>query len=101
MTDDDMITGRGPKPAIVPPADLSDDICRAVEKRPGDTVRCTRVSEDSYRCNWWAPQATGTYDNPAMGGLLVTTHRVRKSRFLHATRRGGELVIEEVAYTPR
>lgn len=97
MTDDDMITGRGPRPAPVAPVDLSEEICRAVEKRPGDTVRCTRVSEDGYRCNWWAPSATAGYDNPAMGGLLVTTHRVRKSRFLRATRRGGEIVIEEVA----
>ena len=73
--------------------DLSDEICSSVEKRPGDLVRCTLVCNDNYRCNWWAPQATGTYDNPGMGGLLVTTHRVRRSRFLHATRSGKQLVI--------
>jgi hypothetical protein len=77
-------------------ADLSEEITRTVEKRPGDEVRCTRVSADTYRCNWWSQQPTGSYDNPSMAGLLVTTHRVRQSRFLHVTREAGRLVIREV-----
>lgn len=85
-------TPRAPKRA----EDLSDEIIRTVEKLPGDEVRCTRVSADGYRCNWWAAQSTGTYDNPSMGGLLVTTHRVRKSRFLRVTKEGGRLVITAV-----
>ena len=96
MTDDDMITMRAPGP-VAPPEDLSEEISRTVEKRPGDLVRCTRVHNDSYRCNWWSPQATGGYDNPGMGGLLVTTHRVRKSRFFHVRREGGRLVMSESA----
>jgi hypothetical protein len=79
------------------PLDLSDEISRLVDKQPGDSVRCTLVCNDNYRCNWWAPQITSAYDNPGMSGLLVTTHRVRKSRFLHVTRRGEGLAIEEVA----
>ena len=77
--------------------DYSDEVCQAVERLPGDQVRCTLVGNSNYRCNWWAPQGTGGYDNPAMGGLLVTTHRVRKSRLLRVTREGERLVIEEVA----
>lgn len=75
--------------------DLSDEITRAVAKDPGDLVRCTRVSNDGYRCNWWARHATAGYDNPGMAGLLVTTHRVRRSRFLRVTKEHGRLVIRE------
>ena len=77
--------------------DLSDALSRCVDKEPRDHVRCTLVGNGNYRCNWWAPQATGGYDNPGMGGLLVTTHRVRKSCLLRVTRDGERLVIEEVA----
>jgi hypothetical protein len=74
--------------------DLSAEIVLSVEKEPGDMVRCTRVSADGYRCNWWAQQATLGYDNPGISGLLVTTHRVRRSRFLRVTRELGRLVIQ-------
>ena len=77
--------------------DYSAEVCQLIARLPGDQVRCTLVGNSNYRCNWWAPQATGGYDNPAMGGLLVTTHRVRKSRLLRVTREGERLVIEEVA----
>ena len=77
------------------PEDLCAEIVQTVEKEPGDHVRCTHVANGNYRCNWWARQATASYDNPAMGGLLVTTHRVRKSRFLQVTRVAGRLVIRE------
>lgn len=77
--------------------DFSDELSRCVEKQPGDHVRCTLVGNGNYRCNWWAPQSRTGYDNPGMGGLLVTTHRVRKSCLLRATRSGERLVIEEVA----
>ena len=76
--------------------DLSGEISRFVEKLPGDYIRCTLVCNDNYRCNWWAAQSTKAYDNPGMAGLLVTTHRVRQSRFLHVTKSGDRLVIEEV-----
>src|SRR5688500_14468131 len=66
--------------------DLSAEIAAHVEKQLGDVVKCRRIDGDNYRCNWWAAQATGGYDNPGMYGLLVTTHRVRKSQFLRVTR---------------
>ena len=77
--------------------DLSEQITQLIDRLPGDHVRCTLVGNGNYRCNWWAPQATAGYDNPRMGGLLVTTHRVRKSRLLRVTRDGERLLIEEVA----
>jgi hypothetical protein len=77
------------------PQDLCAEICCAVEKQPGDSVRCTYVSNGNYRCNWWARQSKASYDNPGMTGLLVTTHRVRESRFLHVTKVDGRLVIRE------
>jgi hypothetical protein len=66
--------------------DLSSEIVAKVEKQVGDVVKCRRIDGDSYRCNWWAAQSTGGYDNPGMFGLLVTTHRVRKSEFLRVTK---------------
>jgi hypothetical protein len=88
---------RPPSRKQSPEPDYSGEVCQVVDRLPGDQVRCTLVGNSNYRCNWWAPQATGGYDNPAMGGLLVTTHRVRKSRLLRVTREGERLVIQEVA----
>jgi hypothetical protein len=73
--------------------DLSARVAAAVERQPGDTVRCTRVGDDRYRCNWWSAQATGTYDNPSMHGLMVTTHRVRKSLFLRVSQSAAGLSV--------
>ena len=75
--------------------DLSQEIQRTMKKEPGEFVRCTRVGANNYRCNWWGIEATGSYDNPMMGGLLVTTHRVRQSQFLSVTKSGEQLVIRE------
>jgi hypothetical protein len=75
--------------------DLSQEIQRTVKKEPGEFVRCTKVGANNYRCNWWGAEDTGTFDNPMMGGLLVTTHRVRRSRFLSVTKNGEQLVIRE------
>ena len=94
MAGDDSFSPPPPRPPGRA-ENLSDEIARAVEKWPGDEVRCTHVSGDGYRCNWWAAQSTGAYDNPLMGGLMVTTHRVRKSRFLRVTKEAGKLVITE------
>jgi hypothetical protein len=93
MTDDDILTSTGPAPARQA-EDLSEEISRSVEKEPGDEVRCTRVLDDSYRCNWWSQH----HDNPGTFGLFVTTHRVRKSCFLHVTRHATGLVITEAAF---
>ena len=76
-------------------ADLSEEIARSVEKRPDDRVMCRRIWGNSYRCNWWSAADSSKYDNPGMRGSLVTTHTIRKSRFLNVTRSMGGLVIIE------
>ena len=73
--------------------DLSARVAAVVERMPGDTVRCTRVGDDRYRCNWWSAQATAGYDNPSMRGLMVTTHHVRKSLFLRVTQTSAGLTV--------
>jgi hypothetical protein len=91
-----------PRSARAEHDDLSSEIVTHVERQVGDVVKCRRIDGDSYRCNWWAAHATGGYDNPGMYGLLVTTHRVRKSQFLRVTRcptRG--LLVEVVGDRPK
>jgi hypothetical protein len=34
--------------------DLSAQIEQAVQKDPLDRVKCVRVFDNFYRCNWWA-----------------------------------------------
>lgn len=87
--------------APAPSVDLSAEVVMTVEKQARDHVKCTRVTADTYRCNWWAPEPTAGYDNPSMSGLLVTTHRVRKSRFLHVLKTPKGLVITEVPVPER
>ena len=81
--------------ATPPVIDLSAEIVQAVERRVGDQVKCTRITADTYRCNWWAAFTSEGYDNPGMSGLLVTTHRVRQSRFLRVTKNSGKLEITD------
>jgi len=84
-----------------PTADLSAEIIKSVEKWPEDRVTCRRVGANSYRCNWWSVADKSGDDNPRMEGLLVTTHRVRKSRFLNVTRsRGGLVIIDRNEQAP-
>jgi len=94
MTEDPVFAAEA---QVKKPADLSAEIARQVEKRPNDRVTCRRISGDTYRCNWWAPASISGYDNPAMAGLTVTTHRVRKSQCLNVTRASQELLIREKA----
>lgn len=96
----DRAPAAAPAPASVAPpasaaADLSEEIIHTVDKRPNDRVTCRRISGNNYRCNWWAPAPLLAYDNPAMPGLTVTTHRVRQSRFLTATKTPKGLVLAE------
>jgi hypothetical protein len=84
----------------VRPEDLSAEILKTVERAPGDRVTCRHIVGDHYRCNWWGQQNTDAYDNPAMLGLMVTTHRVRKSAFLKVTRTPEGLSIGPVLPRP-
>ena len=78
-----------------PTADLSAEIIKSVERWPEDRVTCRRIGANTYRCNWWSAADKTGDDNPRMEGLLVTTHRVRKSRFLNVTKGLNGLVIVE------
>jgi hypothetical protein len=74
--------------------DLSSEILRTIPQIEGELVRCRRIFGNCYRCNWWALRGSGDYDNPSMSGLVVTTHRIVRSRLLRATRTQGGLSIE-------
>ena len=81
-------------------ADLSAEIVQSIAREFDERVTCRRVSGNSYRCNWWSPAHTKGYDNPRMQGLLVTTHVVKKSRFLNVTKVDQRLVINDAPQPP-
>ena len=77
-------------------ADLSRRIEQAVPRDPLDRVKCVRVFDDFYRCNWWAhPEGGVSGKNPSVWSV-VATQRVRKSQFLKAAIVAGELLIKEL-----
>src|SRR5688572_883705 len=76
--------------------DLSKELARSLDRAPLEQVTCRRVGDHHYRCNWWTPQATAGYDNPSMLGSLVTTSRISRSQFVHATRTGGKLTVKVI-----
>lgn len=82
--------GRPSKAAGMP--DLSVEITRAVQREPGDVIRCRRVSATTYRCNWLTPDR-GETDS---GLRFLDTYRIRDSKFLRATQVDGRLVIEDL-----
>ena len=70
--------------------DLSEAIEGWVGREPGEEVRSVRVFDDNYRCNWWV------WD-PAPGPTYLKTGRIIKSKFVRATMRGEELVVEDLS----
>ena len=96
--DDAVPAARAPEPAVdvATPADLPAEIAAALDRNPGDLIKITRVGGTTYRCNWWAAQPTGTYDNPNLRGQTYGTHLIRQSRFVRATRTPRGLVIADV-----
>src|SRR4051812_31225422 len=87
-----------PSTTVAPVEDLSRAVELAVPRLPGDRVKCARVFETYYRCNWWAA-AVGdrTGNGPHLEWSATSLHRVRKSRFLRVTAGTAGLSIEEVA----
>jgi hypothetical protein len=73
--------------------DLASEIARTVPREAREQVTCRRVAQNHYRCNWWAQESTSGYDNPSMVGLLVTTSKICKSRFLRVTKTAKGLQI--------
>jgi hypothetical protein len=89
-----------PADATAESTDLPAEIALAVERNPGDVVRCTRVYGDYYRCNWWSVDETMRHDNPALPGAFFTSHHIRQSSFLHASKPAGNLALR-VKAAPR
>ena len=69
--------------------DLSRAIQQSMERQRDEQVRCVRVFDDRYRCNWWVEDK---HSNPA----FVSTGTIRRSRFLRVTKSGDQLVIEDL-----
>ena len=80
-----------------PPDDLSRAVELAVQRQAGDRVRCARVFENYYRCNWWSPARIEVGARTLAAWEETSLHRVRQSRFLRVTNGPGGLHIEEVA----
>jgi hypothetical protein len=75
--------------------DRSREILQAMDKEPRDQVTCVRVFDDFYRCNWWSPRISTGPAQSIFHGLEVSTYRVRKSHFVRAAIRDGQLVVED------
>lgn len=75
-----------------PSADFSREIVQALKCAPNERITCRQITGNFYRCNWWAPQKTD--GNPAMAGLVITTHCVRRSEVLYVTKIEQRLVME-------
>jgi hypothetical protein len=88
------ITGPSFAASETPVHDLTAEIIAAVERAPGEVVKCRRIVGNYYRCNWWAPLDRAEAARGGSGALLVTTQRVVKSRLLHVTRSGARLFIQ-------
>jgi hypothetical protein len=81
--------------AVSSDPDLSKEIERAVDRQPQDQVRCVRVFDNFYRCNWWSRLSSSrTPLDYNWAGLIMDC--VRESRFLNATMQSGALVIKEI-----
>jgi hypothetical protein len=87
---------RGPSFAEPQPQvrDLSEEIARALPRAAGERITCRWIAGNHYRCNWWGPANAAAYDNPEMGGLTVTTHRVRRSQWVRVVKKGNALLID-------
>ena len=76
-----------------PPA-RQEDLARMIEqtvlKQPGEKVKCVRVFENLYRCNWWLRG-----DDAAWGTL--TAGKIVKSRFLRATMTSDGLLLNDLS----
>jgi hypothetical protein len=74
MTETENLPGR--KAPSVAKDDLSRIIEQSVQKLPEETVRCVRVFENSYRCNWWLLEKTAAWG---------ATSTIVRSQFLRVT----------------
>ena len=80
-------------PLPVAPEDFARLIEQTVEKQPGERVKCVRVFENLYRCNWWLRG-----DDAAWGTL--TPGKIVKSKFLRATSTSDGLLLDDLSQKP-
>ena len=71
--------------------DLSRDVERAMEKQSDEEVRAVRLFGNFYRCNWWVVEK-------GQQAVFVQSGRIRRSRFLRATKAPEGVVVEEVKW---
>ena len=88
-------SGSSPASDAAVDIDHSREIMDFLGKEPGDQMTCVCVYDDFYRCNWWAPGIPTGRSESLFPGLEVSTYRVRKSRFVRAAMRDGQLVVED------
>jgi hypothetical protein len=82
-----------PKAVEAPPsrqADLAKLLEQSVAKEPDERVRCVRVFENYYRCNWWRPC------EPTASGT-VTIDKIARSKFLRATMTANGLSFDDMS----
>jgi hypothetical protein len=94
---EDLSKMTAPAPAKTKPRveDHSREIERAVAREPLDRVKCVKLYDDKYRCNWWAPMAAHPATNRAFDWSTLSTHHVRRSVFLTVRIAEDKLVIVE------
>ena len=90
MTETKNAIEERPAPAGTIREDFSQAIEQTMDRLPDEQVRCVRVFEDCYRCNWWIHKKSNDW-------LSSTTASIRKSIFLRATMSADKLVIEDLS----
>jgi hypothetical protein len=76
-------------PPLARSEDLSALIVESMRRQPGEIVRCIRVSETHYRCNWWQREQPGE------------SGRIARSAFLRVSNTADGLMIEDLTPRPR
>ena len=81
-------------PEVPTPPPAPEDFARLIEqtvaRQPEERVKCVRVFENLYRCNWWLRG-----DDAAWGTL--TAGKIVKSKFLRATMTGDALLLDDLS----
>jgi hypothetical protein len=90
MTETKSAVEERPAPTGPTAEDFSQAIEQTMDRQPDEQVRCVRVFDDCYRCNWWIRKTSNDW-------LSYATASIRKSIFLRATMVADKLVIEDLS----
>jgi hypothetical protein len=71
------------------------EVERALEKEPGDRVKCAHLFGDYYRCNWWSSIGVKHEGADYDWSAFLTDH-IRRSSFLKVTITDGKITVQEV-----